>query len=399
MDCRVALQRARVDALLSLPRTRSLTAEAARLEAEAEAALAARAAGVSQWGSELPPPFLLQVLVLLQWEPAVCGAIRAVCSTWCSLHDALLPHVWPMRSMAVMDGKLGWFESVTAVDLTGCEDDDTGELAKLASMPSLRSLWLPASCAERAVDAEAVYGLTTLTTLCFHVEVDEDGEPLEEAGEWVLNLSRLPSLTCFDLEECVTVTDKEVQALSSLKGLKDLNLRGCVRTTGEGLRALSSLTALTDLNLGWCDNATAEVLRTVSSLPALIALDLTGCENVMREGLRTVSSLPALTNLNISWCDGVNVEGLRAVTSLTALTALDISGCNNVNAEGLRVVSSLTALSTLYLSRCDNVTDEGLQTLSSLTALTHLSLYNCPHLTAAGKQALHTALPNLTILD
>jgi hypothetical protein len=83
------------------------------------------------------------------------------------------------------------------VDLTRCEEEDVSSvLAELESMPSLRSLTLPASCAERAVDAEAVCGLTTLTTLRFdemRLKYDEDGE-LVEVGEWVLDLSRLPSL-------------------------------------------------------------------------------------------------------------------------------------------------------------------------------------------------------------
>jgi hypothetical protein len=49
--------------------------EAARLETEADVVMAARAVGVSQWGSELPRCTLQ---VLLQWEPAVCGVMRAV---------------------------------------------------------------------------------------------------------------------------------------------------------------------------------------------------------------------------------------------------------------------------------------------------------------------------------
>jgi hypothetical protein len=68
-------------------------------------------------------------------------------------------------------------------------------------MPSLRSLSLPARCAERAVDAEAVCGLTTLTTLSFSGgfsggggEYDEDGQRVE-LGEWVLDLSRLTSIS------------------------------------------------------------------------------------------------------------------------------------------------------------------------------------------------------------
>jgi hypothetical protein len=53
-------------------------------------------------------------------------------------------------------------------------------------MPSLRTLLVPASCTERAADAEAVYVLT-LDTLFIE-------RPVEHAGEWELDLSRLTSL-------------------------------------------------------------------------------------------------------------------------------------------------------------------------------------------------------------
>jgi hypothetical protein len=59
-----------------------------------------------------------------------------------------------------MEGKLAWYQSVTEVDLTrgSCEEEDvSGVLAELGSMPSLRRLKLPSSCAERAVDAEALW--------------------------------------------------------------------------------------------------------------------------------------------------------------------------------------------------------------------------------------------------
>jgi hypothetical protein len=341
-DCRVAVLRARAAAHRSEEARHAV--EAARLDAEADAVLAVRAAGVSPWGSELPPPVMQQVLELLQWEPDVCRVMRAVCSTWSSFLDSLLPELRPSRSLAVMQGKLSWYQSVTEVGLTGCENGVCGPLAELASMPSLRSLTLPASCAESAVDAEAVCGLTTLTTLRFFVELDEDDVPVEEVGEWVLDLSRLTTLNVLDLEYCHAVKDKQVLALSHLTGLKDLNLNYCINVSSEGLRAVSSLTALTTLSLTNCPNATSEVLGAVSSLTAL-------------------------TTLYLNYCINVSSEGLHAVSSLTSLTVLELAGCDNVSSEGLRAVSALTGLTALGLNHCPGVTDEGLQTLSTLTAL------------------------------
>jgi hypothetical protein len=211
--------------------------EAARLDAEADAVLAVRAAGVSPWGLELPPPVMQQVLELLQWDPAVCGVMRAVSSTWSSFLDSLLPRLRPRRSLAVMQGKLSWYQSVTVVDLLYCENGVCGPLAELAELPSLRSLTLPASCAESAVDAEAVCGLTTLTTLRFYVELDENVLPVEEVSEWVLDLSRLTTLNTLHLKCCHAVTDKQVLALSHLTGLKYLNLMYCINVSSEGLRS------------------------------------------------------------------------------------------------------------------------------------------------------------------
>jgi hypothetical protein len=389
-DCRVARLRA-----LAVARP----TEAARLNEEVDALLAARAAGQSLWGSELSPLFLRLVLEYLQWDPAVCGVMRAVCSTWGSILDALLPRLRPWGSATVMVGKLEWYQSVVEVNLTGCEEEDvSGVLAELQSMPLLRSLSLPSSCAQRAVDAEALCGLTALTTLRFRVEYDGNGARVEEEGESLLDLSRLTSLTALDLEGCTAVTDKQVLALSNATGLTDLNLTYS-SVAAAGLRAVSSLIALTSLDLSLCGNVTAEGLRAVSSLTALTLLSLSCCTNVTSEGLLAVSRHTALTSLNLCYCPNVTSEVLRAVSGLTALSTLDLSRCENVPGEGLRAVSSLTALTTLNLAYCPNVSSEDLQALRSLTALSTLGLYECDNVTAAAKQALRTAIPNLTILD
>jgi hypothetical protein len=419
-DCRGLLLRARAVARPT---------EAARLNEEADAVLAARAAAESPWGSELPPPFLQKVLELLQWEPAVCGVVRAVCSTWCGFLDALLPRLVPRGSAVVMKGKLGWYQCVTEVDLTECEGEDASSvLAELGSMPSLCSLTLPSWCAESVVDTEVVYGLTTLTSLhfCDMKELDENGEPVEEVeqevGEWVVDLSRLATLSSLNLWMCVAVTDTEVLALSNLTGLTSLNLFGCINATSEGLcavssltalstlrlsgsnvtsqvlRAVSSLTALTGLDICDSDNVTSEGLCAVSSLTALSTLSLSGCAHVTSEVLRSVSSLTALTFLGLCGCENVPAEGLRAVSNLTKLIALDLSSCN-LTTEGLRAVSRLTTLKSLGLCYCPNLTDEVLRAMSSLTALEDLIITLCGYVSAAAKQALRTALPNLTIHD
>ena len=302
--------------------------EAARLEAEVHAVEAARGAGVSQWGSEVPPLFLRMVLERLAGEREAHGAIRATCSTWGDIHDAWCPHLLPWCWTAVMEGKMPWFPSVTTVNLQCCEDEDdiAGFLTQLRSLPSLRTLELPASSAEREVDAEAAYGLTSLTTLTFEeVRERDDDEIVEEAGEWVLDLSRMTSLTSLTLDHLPGVTDEQVQGLSNLTGLRHLNLNWCIGVTTEALCNMSrQLLSLTELSLCWCDNVTTEVLRAVSGLASLTNVNLEGCNNVTDEGLRTLPSLAALTTLNLVGCPNVTAAGKQALrTALPNLTIHD----------------------------------------------------------------------------
>jgi hypothetical protein len=344
----------------------ALAAESTRLEAEADATLAVRAAGESPWGSGLPKELLElvleKVLELLQWEPSVCGAIRATCSTWCGVHDALLPRLRPRGSLAMMAGKLSWFAHVTEVDLTRCLVDSTfawtswshsvpGPLAELGSMPSLS---LPESCTESAVDAEAVYGLTMLTTLHFCREVQR-----VEVGEMVLDLSRLTSLTSLNLENCFTMTTKEVQALSSLTALTNpeplaaselcrerggrrggvwshqlhfypeydedfipaedvgewvldlsrltsLNLQDCFAVTDEEVQALSSLTALATLHLWGCHNLTAEAKQALRAAIPNLTIRGRGLSHHRTE------LLPPHPSAHVPQCDGVQRLAWRA---------------------------------------------------------------------------------------
>jgi hypothetical protein len=281
-DCRVLRLRA---CAVARP-----TTEAARLNAEVDVVLAARAAGQSQWGSELPPLFLLLVLQYLRWDRAVCRAIRAVCSTWSSIHDALRPgSLWPRHSAVIMQGKLSWFKSLTELDLMS-GNSVSGVMVELQSMPCLRSLWLPSIYAGRAVDAEAVCAITTLTTLRFN------RWRVVGVGEWVLDMSRLTTLTTLHLTHCLTVKDKQVLELSHLTGLTDLSLDSCFNVTSVGLQTLSNLTALITLNLSYCANVSDEVLRALSSLTSLSDLNLYYCDKVTaaaKQALRT--AIPNLT--------------------------------------------------------------------------------------------------------
>jgi hypothetical protein len=380
-DCRVARLRARLQAL------RSEAAEVeTELEAELEAVLAARAAGVSPWGSELLPLFLQQLLEHLQWDKDTCRAIRATCSTWCGVHDALLPQLELRGWMTGMAGKLGFFQSVETLRLHDA-DGFSGHLEELRSIPSLKSLQLPSRYAERAVDATALCTLTGLTYLRI------DG--VEGAtGEWVLELGGFTMLTSLHLRHC-TVTDAEVLAVGTLTALTSLRLFCCRNVTDVAVVALSELTGLTVLGLAGC-NVTNVALGALGGLTGLTELDLGGC-NVTDVGVGVLSGLTGLTTLSLSACNVTDVA-MGMLSGYTALTMLNLGNCGDVTDVGVGALSGLNALSALILQGC-NVTDVGVGRLSGLTALSTLYLGGCPNVTAAGKQALRTASPNLTIID
>ena len=348
--------------------------EATRLEAEADAAEAARATGVSQWGSELPPLFLLMVLKRLWGHRGTYRAFRATCSTWSSIFDAWCPlTLSPKRWTAAMEGKMHWFQSVTRVDLWRCEEEGISScLTELRSMPSLHTLKLPASCAERAADAEAVYGLTTVTKLSIRgprMHYKGDTHP----GEWVLDLSRLTMLNTLTFDYCRGLKAEQLHAACSLTGLTNLDLYACKNFMEEGLRDVSRLTGLTSLRLSACNNVTTEALRDVSRLTALTCLDLDCNEGMTAEGLLAVASgLTALTRLCLEkcpWDEGV----LLAVSRLTTLRLLSIGWNERVTDATLRTLFSLTNLTELYLNNTvDNLTDAGLEALQ--TALPNLSI-------------------------
>jgi hypothetical protein len=90
--------------------------------------------------------------------------------------------------------ELSSLTALTTLNLGDCRNVSAEGLCAVNSLTGLTTfnLSLPASCAEDAAYAEAVCGLTTLTTLRF-VELRE--RDVGEAGEWLLDLSRLTSLT------------------------------------------------------------------------------------------------------------------------------------------------------------------------------------------------------------
>ena len=318
-------------------RMEALRLEEARLGQEHTAAVAARAAGANHPWAAVPPLFLRQVLERLEWQPAVCAAVRGTCSTWGRVLDAWFPGPLRPRSrlsrVAIMEGKMRWFQRVTEVNLAMCEhDSSSGVLAELSGMPSLRTLTLPSSCAESAADAEALCGLTQLTTLRFRDMAEYDdagnlmkGDPFVREA-WVLDLSKLTTLTCLEVENRGWLLDDEsgvVQKISSLSRLSTLTLTANIHP--EGMRAVCRLPALTFLFLNRAtSNVDAEGMRELSRLTALTTLHLNCWRELTDDVLCSLSGLPALTTLGIYGPPEVSIVGLRALSSLPALQTLSL---------------------------------------------------------------------------
>ena len=134
------------------------------------------------------------------------------------------------------------------------------------------------------------------------------------------------------------------------------------------------------------------------TLTGLTSLRIIGVEGATGEWVLELGGFTMLTTLDLRHCTVTEAEVL-AVGTLTALTRLLLFNCVNVTDVAVGALSSFTGLTGLNLRNCRNVTDLGVGRLSGLTALSTLYLSDCPNVTAAGKHALHTASPNLTIVD
>lgn len=264
-------------------RVQLMEAQAEELRLEASVLRAARDRPELQggWSSGLPIVLLERILCLLLEEPALPaaaitaqrGRFRAVCATWCAVHDAHITSLKPLRKFpSVMKGKMGLFKNVTRLDLLQCDkrnfytcgsegykDQDEqpctpkrvgfqGQLDELRRMPSLISLAIPSFYAAQAEDAGALCALTRLKHLRI-VECEteqEDGYP-DEQHEWRLVLGKLTSLRRLEIKNCFWVVRTEAtKSLGDLRKLKTLIIDNCCRfeISSQALRGLTSLTRL-----------------------------------------------------------------------------------------------------------------------------------------------------------
>lgn len=252
----------------------------------------------------------------------------------------------------------------------------SSSLTCLASLPSLKSLWL-ARCA--FTDRMGLTRATALThlTLCVWMR------PGEADLEDILTLHRLqqlriatfdpppgflsrlpgalPSLTSLALQSWESVTDEALAPLGALTRLTRLDVSAedtgeSTALTGHGLEHLTRLTGLKQLTLG--HHAHHEFLRRglphLTALTNLTSLDIHDAEiNSFVAG-----SLPEqLRHLGLECCfppeEGASVETARTLAALadrcTSLTSVDLSFNDTVSLEGLAELTSLPDLRQIQL--------------------------------------------------
>ena len=299
-----------------------------------------RAARSSKWGSELPYSLLGEVFSSVGWGGPECAAMRLVSAGWCSAHDLMCPKLrirswksWPGWAA----GTLKQLERVTTVDLSEVltayrGDEMATRLPLLQSLPSLTSLELHLNDMLSEVEAKALGGLTTLSSLTL-----------------VRNLEHN-----FGVDEGLVYCSAVLQYLEDLTD-EHVNQLRTYASKDHWAEALSPMTALTHLDLSKCQNVTANTLRPLSKLTALTSLEL-GDEIAILGGVTILGSVTRYT---------INHEAMHALASVSSLTSLKLTWCGEVTDKGLAELGRLPALTSLHLTECSKVTAQAVQALQA----------------------------------
>ena len=374
MDLRVAKLRSVVDALrtemeaLAVQQS-ALQTRATGLQARIVTVEEYRAARSSEWGSELPYSLLGEVFNLVGWGGPECAAMRLVSVGWCSAHDSMCRKLrirswsnWPGWAAGTL------LERVTTVDLRkvwgyNARDGRATCLSRLKSLPSLTSLELCLSDVLSKVEAKALGGLTTLTSLTLVRNLEHTLKFDESHCEDLIECR--DGYESWEMDEygcgCGHCGADQEDYLEDLMDEQAMQLRSYAGRD-HWAEALSPLTALTHLDLSKCQNVTANTLGPLSKLTALTSLELG---------------------------DGV---GFRV------LVGVDFERLHHtITNEAIRAVASVSSLMALKLTAC-GMTDKGLAKLARLPALTSLHLTECYKVTATAVQALQAAIPGLVVV-
>jgi hypothetical protein len=187
--------------------------------------------------------------------------------------------------------------SLANVELAGAAIGPRG-MAALASLPSLRRLYLPSSL------------------------VGDDG--VRQLG------ARAATLRALFLGHCEALSDGCCEAIATLRELVYLDL-SATRITGEGLRQLASLRRLEHLDLGFLDLADAD-LDALTAWPQLTALSLVYSRRVTDAAIDVVATLTGLEQLDLGGT-GITRAAIDQLQQLPDLDRLGLLDCAEDVAE------------------------------------------------------------------
>jgi hypothetical protein len=205
----------------------------------------------------------------------------------------------------------------------------------------------------------------------------------------VAQITELQSLRKLTLQECKSIGDAEMKAVSSLPQLSQLSL---IRTKIDdaSMKHLGSAKSLNKLLL-------AHTGAIKSGLEQLAELDLTSLgihsRTVTADDLAALARITSLKELVLQ-CPAIKIEELPSLTPLTHLELLDC-GLMQLGTDGIERLRGLANLQTLILDATD-LNDDSVAGLNSLVELRDLELAN-GGFTDAGLKLL--VLPNVRALS
>ncbi|KAL6765038.1 hypothetical protein V8C86DRAFT_1224390 [Haematococcus lacustris] len=371
------------------------------------------AQGCSLPAPPLGPPLLalLSGVTRLQARlcPALCPAGLACLTQLASLEldslgavSALQPltrlHSLSLARLSCSEG-LGGLASLTALtSLALCTDSgQLGEfLRPLSGLTALQQLslrsssmaeprqhmvmdWAPLSglrCLALRVSCEALRGaagplaaaLTQLTSLALELYTATEAEPaLCLTTPPALQHLHLASDRSLQLDNCLSVLDCELYALTHLTALTDLTLAGCHLITDQGLAALQLLPRLRHLTLRGLHKLGLGAAQAYARRQPLAR----SAEDVSGRFLRALHPLRALRALALRNMDGLQeaelVRGLRQLTRLTRLEVREVAAMSDAVMQ--RAVVRLACLRDLSVTYCRAVTDKGRQAVLAALGL------------------------------
>lgn len=249
------------------------------------------------------------------------------------------------------------FANITAVRISGPtnSDADFGILTKLPALERLdlvlvtlneRQVTDIVRCrAVRCLSCTDPYLSDASLTRISELPLDELRlDAVEVADDWLLAVSKIPTLKSLSLWDCDHVSSQGIRSLVRLRHLESLKISSCYETTDEAIENIRDMKSLKRLGLRRNFLITDRSCSAAAALSQLRFLELTDCL-ITDSGVSELGSLIELEELNLN---GTKVGdcGVAALARLSKLKSLAIvrTECTATVLEVLRSFKSLERL-------------------------------------------------------